>query len=482
MSVVCTGNDKKFVTLIYLIITMSLDITSKSYRNWILFIACLSSSFVPFMGSSINLALPQMAREFGLNGIEQSWILTAYLLSTTVLQVPFGRLADIWGKRNVFILGLCLFAVATLGCGFSSSGLFLIILRVLQGIGSAMIFSTNIAIISSVFPPKERGTAMGINAATVYVSIAAGPSLGGFITESLGWEYIFFITALLAMISLITSVIIMKEKWVETAGEPFDMKGTVIYGLAVMMLIYGMTILPQLIGFILVIVSFFLFWLFIKHEQKEAYPVFNVGLFIKNRIFRMSSTAALINYAATFPIGFLISLYLQEVKGLDAQHAGMILIVQPLIQSALSPIAGKLSDRLQPRYIASAGMALITGTLLILSFFISPETSVVFLMGMLGLLGIGFAAFSSPNTNAIMGSVERKNYSMASATTGTVRLMGQSFSMGITTMIISVIIGKQAITPEVSDGLMKVIHITFFIFAVICAVGVYASMARGKNG
>jgi len=460
---------------------MPLDISSKSYRNWILFIACLSSSLVPFMGSSINLALPQIAREFDLNGIEQSWILTAYLLSATILQVPFGRLADIWGKRNVFIMGLCLFALATLGCGFASGGLFLIILRVLQGIGSAMVFSTNIAIISSVFPPKERGAAMGINAATVYVSIAAGPSLGGFITESLGWEYIFFITALIAAISLIASVIVMKDRWIEAAGEPFDMKGTVIYGLAVMMLIYGLTILPRITGFILVIAAFFFFWFFIRHEQKEAYPVFNVSLFIKNRIFRMSSAAALINYAATFPIGFLISLYLQEVKGLDAQSAGIILIVQPIMQSVLSPVAGRLSDRMQPRYLASAGMALITGTLLLLSFIITPETSVGFLIVMLGVLGIGFAAFSSPNTNAIMSSVERKNYSMASATTGTVRLMGQSFSMGITTMIISVVIGKQAITPEVGNELMKVIHITFFIFAVICAVGVYTSMARGKR-
>jgi EmrB/QacA subfamily drug resistance transporter len=432
------------------------------------------------MGSSINLALPQIAREFDLNGIEQSWILTAYLLSTTVLQVPFGRLADIWGKRNVFILGLSLFAIATFGCGFSSNGAFLIILRILQGVGSAMIFSTNIAIISSVFPPKERGIAMGVNAATVYVSIAAGPSLGGFITESLGWEYIFFITAATATVSLIGAFIFMKEKWVEAAGEPFDMKGTVIYGLAVMMLIYGLTILPQITGFILVVASFILFVFFVKHEQQEPYPVFNVSLFVKNRIFRMSSAAALINYAATFPIGFLISLYLQEVKGLDAQNAGIILIVQPLIQSALSPLAGKLSDHMQPRYIASVGMALITGTLLLLSFVITPGTSVGFLMVMLGILGVGFAAFSSPNTNAIMGSVERKNYSMASATTGTVRLMGQSFSMGIVTMIISIIIGKQAITPEVSDDLMRVIHITFFIFALICAVGVYTSMARGK--
>ena len=457
------------------------DISSKSYRNKILFITCLSSSLVPFMGSSLNLALPQIAREFGMNGIEQSWVLTAYLLLTAILQVPFGRLADIWGKRNIFITGLCLFVITSFCCGFAHSSSALIMLRALQGIGSAMVFSTNIAIISSVFPPKERGMAMGINAATVYVSIAAGPSLGGVITQNLGWEYIFFITAGLSTIALTSSFIMMKEQWVEAKGEPFDMKGSIIYGLAVTSLIYGLTILPHITGFILIATSALLLFLFVKHEYREKYPVFNVSLFIHNRIFRMSSAAALINYAATFPIGFLISLYLQEVKGLDAQSAGLILIVQPVIQSALSPVAGKLSDKIQPRYIASSGMALITAVLLIIAFLITPESSLILLMIMLSLLGAGFAAFSSPNTNAIMGSVDKKHYSMASATTGTVRLVGQSFSMGITTMIISIIIGNRAITPEVSEELMKIIHITFIVFALICAVGVYASMARGNG-
>jgi EmrB/QacA subfamily drug resistance transporter len=460
---------------------MQEEISSKSYRNKILFIACLSSSLVPFMGSSVNLALPQIAREFNMNGIEQSWILTAYLLSTAILQVPFGRLADIWGKRNIFITGLCIFVITTFCCGFAHNSASLILLRTLQGIGSAMVFSTNIAILSSVFPPKERGMAMGINAATVYVSIAAGPSLGGIITQNLGWEYVFLITAALSTVALISSFIVMKEQWVEAKGEPFDMKGAVIYGLAIMALIYGLTTLPRITGFTLIAISALLLFLFVQHENKETHPVFNIGLFLHNKTFRMSSAAALINYAATFPVGFLMSLYLQEVKELDAQSAGLILIVQPVIQSTLSPFAGRLSDKIQPRYIASSGMALITVVLLIIAFLITPESSLIVLMVLLSLLGAGFAAFSSPNTNAIMGSVDKKNYSMASATTGTVRLVGQSFSMGITTLIISIIIGNRAITPEVSDGLMKVIHVTFIIFAVICAVGVYASIARGRG-
>ena len=318
----------------------------------------------------------------------------------------------------------------------------------------------------------------GINVTAVYISIAAGPSIGGIITQNFGWKYVFFITTVISLIALTSAIILMKEKWAESKGEPFDIKGSVIYGLAIMALIYGLTILPGIAGFALIAISGLLLWLFVRHESKEAFPVFNISLITRNRTFRMSSAAALINYAATFPIGFLISLYLQEIKGLNAQSAGMILIVQPIIQSALSPFAGKLSDKIQPRYIASSGMALITITLLAIACFITPDSSLILLMIMLGMLGVGFALFSSPNTNAIMSSVEKKDYSMASATNGTVRLVGQAFSMGITTMIISLVIGNQAITPEVSTGLMSVINISFIIFAVLCAFGVYTSIVR----
>jgi len=455
--------------------------TSKAYRNRILFNACLATSLVPFMGSSINLALPQIAREFSMNGIVQSWTLTSYLLLTAILQVPFGRLADIWGKRTVFLAGLSVFTITTFCCGFSSNSIVFIILRSLQGVGSALVFCSNIAIISSVFPPKERGTAMGINAATVYISIAAGPSLGGFITQNLGWQYIFFFTAGISAIALTGSLIVMKDKWIESKGEPFDLKGSIIYGLAITALIYGLTILPRLTGFLLITGSAGLLFLFVKQEGKVKFPVFNISLLAENKTFRRASITALINYASTFPIGFLISLYLQEIKGLDAQNAGMILIVQPIVQTVLSPFAGKLSDKIPPRLLSLSGMAIIAVVLFAIAILLTSDSTTTLLIIMLSLLGVGFAVFSSPNTNAIMGSVDKKHYSMASATTGTVRLIGQSFSMGVTTMIISLIIGNQAITPAVSVPLMKVIHITFILFATLSAAGVYLLSTRDKS-
>ena len=461
--------------------TQEKNSSTTAYRNRILFVACLATTLVPFMGSSINLALPQIARQFSMSGIVQSWTLTSYLLLTAILQVPFGRLADIFGKRTVYITGLCVFSITTLCCGFAFNSLTFILFRALQGVGSAMVFCTNIAIISSVFPPKERGTAMGINAATVYISIAAGPSLGGIITHHFGWEYIFFITAAISGIALTGSLLVMKDKWIESKGEPFDIKGAIIYGLAITALIYGLTILPRITGFLLIAVSAGLLVLFVQQIRNEKYPVFNISLFVENKTFRRASITALINYASTFPIGFLISLYLQEVKGLDAQSAGMILIVQPVVQTVLSPFAGRLSDKIPPRYLALSGMAIIAVVLTFVALFLTPDSSLTMLLIMLSLMGVGFAIFSSPNTNAIMGSVEKKNYSMASATTGTVRLIGQVFSMGITTMIISIVIGNQAITPAVSAELMRVIHITFILFAALSAAGVYTLSAREKR-
>lgn len=282
-------------------------------------------------------------------------------------------MADIWGKRDIFTTGLALFAISSLLCGFSVNAIILIILRVIQGIGSAMIFCTNTAIIASVFPTNQRGMAIGMNAATVYLVAAIGPSVGGFITQGFGWTYLFVIPAVLAIIILVLSLFVMKERWRMYKDEPFDLQGSIIYSLAIMSLIYGLTILPKIIGFLLIAISILLLLVLTRLQQKAKYPVFNVNLLLKNKVFRMSSAAALINYAATFPIAFLISIYLQEVKMLDVRTTGMILIMQPILQVALSPFMGRLSDKIQPRYLASAGMSIITLVLFVIALPSSPH-------------------------------------------------------------------------------------------------------------
>lgn len=432
------------------------------------------------MGASINLALPQIAHDYDMNSIGQSWILTSFLIASAIFQVPFGRLADIVGRKRIFVYGSLIITIASAACILPYGGTYLIACRVFQGIGSAMTFSTGMAILTAVFEPKERGRAMGVNVAVVYLSLALGPSLGGFMMAQWGWRSIFIITAAVSLAATVSSSVVIKQKWIEARGESFDSIGTVAFSVALLMLIYGFTILPYWLGFTLIVVGSALLVWFVGYEKRIEHPVLNVKLFFTNRLFTLSSTAAFINYATTFPIAFFMSLYLQQVKGFEVQYAGLILIIQPIVQAALSPIAGRLSDRIPPHYLASVGMGLIAMSMLSIGLFITPDSPTWLIILILATFGVGFAAFSSPNTNAIMSSVEKRDYSMASATTGTMRLTGQAFSMGITTMILAIYLGDERVTAAVSNEFMQAMHVVFILFAAVNMLGIYASMARRK--
>jgi EmrB/QacA subfamily drug resistance transporter len=439
----------------------------------------MSAFLVPFMGSSINLALPHIAKEFKMNSSAMGWVVAVYLLASAIFQVPFGRLADIIGKKRLYVSGLFIFAIASALCCFPVNGSMLIVYRTIQAIGSAMIFSTSISLLTDVFPLQYRGKVLGINTAVVYMAAATGPFLGGVLTDYLGWRSIFICVTIIALLAGIRSFKIIKETKKDDKKEPFDKLGAIIYGIALFAFIYGFTLLPKTLGYVFIVLGIIVFVMFVYYEKKRKYPVFNVGLFFSNRVFLFSSLAAFINYAATFGISFLLSIYLQYVKGFDARHAGIILISQPLVQAVFSPIAGRLSDKIEARYLASLGMAIISVILFALNF-INAETNIGILIIMLLLLGLGFALFSSPNVNSIMSSVERQYYNMASATTGTMRLAGQAFSMGISMMVISIYLNNRPMSAQLNAEFIKSLHTAFLIFAILCAIGVYTSISRGK--
>ncbi len=449
-------------------------------RNSVLFVMCLATILVPFMGSSLNLALPVIAKEFSLNAISLSWIVSIFLLTSAILPVPFSRLGDMVGRKKIFMIGVFIFTIASVLCGFSTSGHLLLIARFLQGFGASMMFATNMAILTSIFPPNERGKALGIITATVYISASSGPFFGGMLTHYFGWRSIFFITSAIGIAVIIGTLTIIKGEWVESKGEKFDWIGVLLYGAGLSTLIYGFSVLPGFIGFALIILGIAAMTIFIQFEKKQLHPVLHVRLFWENKIFGLASSAALINYSATFAISFLLSLYLQYVKGFDAHHAGFILIVQPIAQAILSPLAGRWSDKVDARKLATLGMAIIVLGLALM-FFLTPTTPLIAIILIAILLGTGFGIFSSPNMNVIMGSVEKKFLGMASATTNTMRLAGQSFSMGITMMVISIFVGKVKISHEVIPQFMKSIHVTFIILAILCLVGVYASWTGTKQ-
>ncbi|MGE5400981.1 MAG: MFS transporter [Ignavibacteriales bacterium] len=444
-----------------------------------LLVTAISSFLTPFMGSSINIGLPAIGNKFSMDAVTLSWVATSYLLSAAVFLVPIGRIADIYGRKKVFLIGILVYTISSLLCGAAFSASFLIFSRMLQGIGSAMIFGTGIAILTSVYPVGERGKALGINVATTYLGLSMGPFLGGFLTQQLGWRSLFYANVPVGILVLLLVTWKLKGEWAEARGEKFDILGSAVFSLTLISLMYGFTLLPSYNGTALILAGIMGFISFVKWENRIRNPILNMALFRHNTVFAFSNLAALINYSATFAITFLLSLYLQYVKSLSPQNTGLILVVQPAIMALVSPFAGRLSDRIEPRILASAGMALLVVGLLVL-LFIGHNTSLLYITGALVLLGLGFGLFSSPNTNAVMSSVEKKLYGIASATLATMRLTGQMLSMAISIMVFSVYIGKVRITPEYYGLFLSSMHVLFIIFIILCLGGIFASLARGK--
>ena len=447
------------------------------FKKSVLLVTSFSAFLTPFMGSAVNLALPAIGKELHANAISLGWVVSSYILSTAIFLMPFGRLGDIVGRKKVFFLGIMLFTISTFLIIFSHSILSLIILRLFQGLSSAMIFGTSLAIITSVYQPGERGKAMGINITATYLGLSCGPVIGGLLTQYLGWRSIFAFLVPFGIISLILIQRKIKTEWAEAVGEKFDFRGSFLYGIALASFMYGFSRLPSSLGWICILVGVVMAIIFLLVENKISNPVFDIRLILKNRVFAFSGIAALINYSATSAIAFFISLYLQYLKGLDARSAGLIMISQPVAMTLLSPLAGKLSDKKNPGFIASIGMG-ITASGLILLCFITQSTPDYIIVLLLFLLGTGFGIFSSPNSNAIMSSVEKRHLGIASGVVGTMRMVGQMMSMGIAMMLISLFIGKQTINPETYRGLISAMRTGFIVFSVLSLLGIFASLAR----
>lgn len=453
--------------------------TNNVSKKVTLFVTTAASFLTPFMGSSVNIALPSIGYEFSMSAILLGWVAYSFLLAAATVLVPVGRVADIWGRKRVFSFGLVIYTLSSFLCALVNSAYFLIAFRLLQGVGGAMIFGTSIAILTSVFPVGERGRALGINVASVYLGLSAGPFLGGFLTEHFGWRSIFLINVPFGAIILILVLWNLKGEWAAAKNEHFDYKGAVLYMAALATTMYGFSSLTRTPGIWLIIIGLILIIAFILRERKVLSPLLDIHLFHHNPVFVFSNLAALINYSATFAVSFLLSLYLQYIKGFSPLHSGLILVAQPVVQAFFSPLAGRLSDRIEPRIVASIGMGL-TALGLGLLILLDNRASILFIVAILFTLGLGFALFSSPNTNAIMSSVENRFYGVASGTLATMRLTGQMLSMGIVMLVFALHIGDVPITPDEYPLFMGSVHSSLIILSILCFGGIFASLARGK--
>lgn len=445
-----------------------------------LVIVMMTSFVTPFMSNAINLAIPSIGIEFQGNQNLLNWVVFGFLLSSAAFLLPFGRLADQFGRKKIFLMGMILLAASSLACALATSLTALIGFRVLQGFSGAMIFSNSMAILTSVVPPESRGKALGLNAAATYIGLSCGPVLGGLITSAFTWRGIFYFNLLLALMIIAVTIWKLKGEWMGVTAQ-IDGWGMILCIAAQGLLLFGLNDLTAgllyQISFAAGILLLILFFLF---ERNHSHPLIPIGSIIKNRLFVFSNLATLINYSATFALGFVLSLYLQTALGIDTAVSGLILLVQPVMMALLSPVAGTLSDRIKPVFLASLGMG-ISALGLFFFIFLSTQTPIVLIVLNLAFIGLGFALFASPNTNAIMGSVDRTLYGVASSVMGNMRMLGQSISMAIVSLVTSILMRNLTIGSEgYVEKLMVSLRISFILFAILCVLGVFASMVRGK--
>ncbi len=452
-----------------------------SSRSAILFSVCVAHFLMPFMMSAVGVALPTIGREFSASAIQLGMIETTYALSASIFLLAMGRFGDIYGRRKIFQTGLLVFAFSGGLISQAWSIEIIIGLRFLQGMGGAMVMATTTAMVVSSFPPQERGKALGIAIASVYAGISCGPFIGGFMVETLGWRSLFYMIFPLGIFTYVITRIKITAEWADAKGEPFDWQGATIYGLSILLLVYGVSNLSQ--GWwawgLLILANFGLL-MFVLFEARTPFPLLNIKLLRNNRIFALGNLASLFNYSATFGVTFFLSLYLQYVKGMGPQQAGAVLIVQPIVQTILSPLCGKLSDRVPAPLVATTGMAFCAIGLAVATR-LSAESSLAVVFLLLGFLGIGFALFSAPNVSVIMGSVEPRDLGVASGVNASMRTLGMLSSMMIITLVFSYLMGGQQVTVETQSAFLTSMRIALLTFCGLCVVGIGCSLGRVKT-
>ncbi len=451
---------------------------SQKERQYALVAAALASFLTPLMGSAVTVALPSIAEEFAMDAVLLTWVVTAYRLAAAVFLVPVARIADICGRKKVFTCGIMAFTLTSFLLAGADSAASLILLRAVQGLAAGMVFGTGTAILTSVFPAHVRGKVLGITVASVYSGLSMGPLWGGLLTERFGWRAIFLSVLPLGALILVTVLWKVKGEWGEATGDRLDVPGSLVYALAIVSVMYGFTLLPTVTGFFLVALGAASAVVFIRWELGAPSPVMDMRLFTRNKLFVLSNLTAFVMYGATTGVTFLLSLYLQHPRRFGPRAAGVLLVARPVVMALFSPFAGRLSDTVQPRVIASVGIGFTAGALFLLAS-VGQHSPLALVVLALGLLGFGFALFSAPNTNAIMSSVERRTLGVAAGTLATMRLIGGMFSLVIPAMIFAVCMGRVQITPDRYPALMTSLRVAFVAFTALAVAAVCASVARG---
>lgn len=449
-------------------------------RRTVLIASCMAIFVNPLAGTMLNLALNAIGSDLDCSAHQLGWIASMFFIVSVVAMVPAARLADIYGKRVIFLSGTVI-AVAGLVLSTMAQDIYMLyFFRGMTGIGTACIAATSVSMIVDVYPRDKRGSALAWNTACVYIGASLGPSIGGVITDMLGWRAIF-----IAVIPFLVIGAVMMLRFpyniANSRGEPFDTRGSVIYGLFILLVMFGVISLPETYGIVMIVIGACILVLFIFEERKTEFPIMHLALF-RNTRFTRSLIALFLNYAASYCIAFFLSLYLQNIGEMTSTEAGMFLMIQPVVQVVFTLLAGRIVDRMDLRILPTVGMSLSFVGILMLYLSTGMTYDIVMLYVSQFILGMGFGLFSSPNTTATMTYVGREDYNKASALISTLRQIGMTTSMGLATCLISIYLGTEAvISPENYVQFVDVVKTGLLFCMVFCAIGTMFSMFRGKS-
>lgn len=436
----------------------------------------------PLMVAGVNGILPEICQSLKASAMQSSLIGALYSLGLAVFQLSCGSLGDIWGHKRLFLCGTVIFCLASACLGFINELYIFLGVRVIQGAGAALISAAGMALVASAARPENRAVYLAFNAIFVYAGIACGPPIAGLIAGMISWRWLFWMTALLFIPIFFLMQSSVRHEWRPAQGKKFDWSGCLLYGIAMSCLTMGATFLKisvALASLLFPLCALFLVFFYFR-ERRNQFPILNMNLLSKNRVFALSCAAAFINYASFFGLIFYFSFYLQVGKGLNVREAGFILAIQALSQALATPLATRLCKRGREGKISALGAALC-GSGLLLAAFIKVETPLLYMNCAQILLGSGVSIFSLANTAIILESAGRANTGQASAMTGAVRTAGQLSSMVLITISTSLYLGSKAISTDTLSSFMSSMHSSLILFALLNLTAIGVSLARNKK-
>ncbi len=453
---------------------------SRNVRRLVLAASCTAIFINPFAGGMLNLALGAIQTDLGCSEHELGWVSSVYFIVSVMCMLPASRLADIYGKKRTFIWGAVVGAVGAICSVFSPNIVALYVFRGVTAVGMAFTSCTCVSMIADVYPPNERGAALGINTAFVYVGASAAPIVGGFMTDIFGWRSLFLMLVPLMLLAALMMTQ-YRDNVTSTPNDIFDMRGSAIYAIGILIMMFGLISLPEIYAIVMIIVGLLIIVGFIKYESIEKYPIFHIELF-STRAFRRSMAALFLNYAASFSVSFFLSRYLQGIGLLTATEAGMVMIIQPVVQVVFALISGRLSDTMDKRILPTAGMIMLCIGLVILLYASGITINYTAIYISQFFMGMGFGMFAAPNTNAVMSYVKANQYNQASGMIAVFRQTGMMMSMGLATCLISIFMGTDAvIEPSNYETFVDILRYAWSICIVFSVVGILFSWFRGAD-